>query len=103
MALVMTCFRAPGAADNGPPRDAENRQVIRLRSAAGEDDLPRIAADARGDFPARALQPLLGGLPEMVDTGRVAADFDQSRGRGRAAPPARPAWSRCDRSKSAAF
>ena len=56
---------------------AENGQVIGLRSAAGEDNFAGVAANARGELTARVFEALLGGLAEMMDTGRVAADLDQ--------------------------
>ena len=60
------------------PDNAEDGQIVGLRTAAGEHDFAGIATDPRGDPPTGAFQPLLGGLPKMVDTGRVAADLDQS-------------------------
>ena len=56
--------------------DPEDGQVVRLRAAAGEDDLPRIAADQPGNLPPRPLQPLLRRLPEIVDAGGVTIHFE---------------------------
>ena len=58
--------------------DAEERKIIRLRAAADEHDLLRLAADERGRLPTRHLQALLGHLPEMMDTGRVAIHFGET-------------------------
>ena len=59
--------------------DAEQRQVVRLGAAADKHDFLRLAADQRGHLPPRQFQALLGHLPEMMDTGRVAIHFGQTR------------------------
>ena len=61
------------------PQYAQQRQVIRLRPAAYEHDLARMAVQQRGRLPPRHLQALFGQLAEMVDTGRVAIYFAPAR------------------------
>ena len=60
-------------------QDAEQRKIIRLRAAADKHDLLRLAADERGRLPSRHFQALLGHLPEMMDTGRVAIHIGETR------------------------
>ncbi len=60
------------------PHHAEKSQIIGLRAAAREHDVLRLAAHQRRRLAAGRLQPLLGQLPEMVDTGRVTVHFGQT-------------------------
>ncbi len=64
------------------PRRADQRQVVALGGAAGEDDGLRFArADQLGDSPAGALHRLLGLPAEGVGTrGRIAVDLDEGAG-----------------------
>ena len=61
----------------GTPDHPEDSQVVRLGSAACKDNFAGIATQPRRHLPPRGFQALLGRLSKMVDTGRVAADFDQ--------------------------
>ena len=78
MAVVMTCCARRGRRAH----DAENRQIIGLGAAAGEDDLGGLAWISDGDLPPRRFQPLLGGLAEMVDAGRVTIHLTETRHHG---------------------
>jgi hypothetical protein len=59
------------------PDSAENGQIIRLRPATQEDNFFRAALQQSGRFPARGLQPLLGQLAFLVDTGRISRHLKQ--------------------------
>ena len=65
--------RAAGA------RRAEDRQVVGLGAAAGEDDFGRVGVDQRRHLPARGFQPLLRPLSEMVNAGRVTIHLTEAR------------------------
>ena len=78
-----------GAGDDVPGRGpaarahhAQHRHVIGLGAAAGEDDLGRRGVDQRRQLPPGGLQPLLGGLPEMVDAGSVTIHLTETRHHG---------------------
>ncbi len=66
----------------GVEQNAEQRQIVRFSAAADKNDLLRLATDKRSRLPARHFQALLGHLPEMMDTGRVAVHFGETRHRG---------------------
>ena len=61
---------------------SEQRQVIRLGAAAQKHNLPRLAADQRRGLPPGHLQPLLGGLSEMMDAGSVTIHLTETLRRG---------------------
>src|SRR6202167_6666383 len=63
-------------------RGSEKRQIIRLGTAAYEDDLARLAAHRRGGLPPRHFQPLLSLLSEMMDAGSVTIHLTETRHRG---------------------
>ena len=52
--------------------DPENGGVIRLRPAAGEDDLFGLRAEHRGDGAARVVEHPPGVLAKLVNARRVA-------------------------------
>ena len=58
--------------DDEVPPDAEQREVIGFRSAAGEDDLVRSRRDQRGNAVARLLDDLPGRGADAMDGRRVA-------------------------------
>ena len=56
-------------------KGAEEREVIGLGAAAGENDFLRIAMEERGHLAAGHLQALPGDLAAIMDTGSVAVHF----------------------------
>ena len=59
---------------------ALDREVVRLGRARGEHDLLAVAADQRGDLPARVLDRGLGGPAEdVVAAGGVAEVLREER------------------------
>ncbi len=62
--------------------DTEDREIIRLRAAAGKHNLARIAMQKSRDLPPRHFEPLLRDLPMMMDTGGVAIHFGHRRQEG---------------------
>jgi hypothetical protein len=61
---------------------AQHGHVVRFGAAAGEYQFARIAVEERRYLPPRPLQTLLGDLPEMMDTGRVAVCLVETRQHG---------------------
>ena len=55
-------------------RHAENREVVRLRGAGGEDDLARLRADERRDLCARGFDARLGAPAERMRGGDGVAE-----------------------------
>ncbi len=57
----------------------QQREVVSLGPTAREDNILRPAMQQRGGLPASHFEALLGHLPEMVNTGRVAVHFAETR------------------------
>jgi hypothetical protein len=70
---VAPSFSAPAFED---PPDGE---VVSLRAAPGEDDLPRGALDRRGDTVARCIDGRASAPAEPVDRRRVAESLPEPR------------------------
>src|SRR5204863_5268658 len=51
------------------PYHAKQREVVGFSASADEYNFLRLCGDERGYLAARHLQPLLGDLAEMMDTG----------------------------------
>ena len=58
---------------------SEERVVVALRAAAGEDDLLRLAAQEAGDLGARGLHVGGDGAAERVHAGGVAVALREER------------------------
>ena len=54
---------------------AHDGQVVRLRSAAGEDQLLGLAAEQSSHFAARGFQTLFRQLTVLMDAGGIAGHF----------------------------
>ncbi len=99
MALVMTCRAGAG----GRAHHAQHRHVVGLGAAAGEDHFGGARVDQRGQLPPRRFQPLLGGLPEMVDAGSVTIHLTETRHHASPELRERRGWWRCGRNRNAAL
>ena len=64
----------------GGARRAEDREIVGFGAAAGEDDFGGVGVDQGGHLAARGFQPLLRGLSEVVDAGRVTIHLTEARG-----------------------
>ncbi len=72
-----------GSGDRVPiSSDTDQRQVVRLGSAAGENDLFRRRPQQRRYLTPRLIQFLPGRLAEIMDTGSVAVHFGHRRQHG---------------------
>ena len=60
-----------------PPRNSEDRQVIRLRATTGEDDLSWVALEPRRQSSPGSFQVTLRRLAIIMNAGGVAVHFSQ--------------------------
>ena len=85
------------------PRRAEDRQIVALRAAAGENDFARLAAQHFG----RPVASIIQQRPRLAaDVMHAARDCPKPRPETAASPRAPPdpaAWWRCNRNKWCAF